>query len=244
MNTPPPFTDPAMIADYVAATPRKVPGFADLHRMAMLLLAERAPPAADILVVGAGGGLELKAFAEAQPYWHFDGVDPSAGMLDLARRVLGPLVSRIDLRQGVVDSAPPGPFDGATCLLTLHFLKREERLHTLQEIHRRLKPGAPLIVAHHSVPDGTEATAWLARSAAFAGGPAADVERARLSAEKMAEHLPLLSADDEVAVQREAGFSGAALFYAGFSFRGWISRLIPRLTLPACCSRSGAARPR
>jgi len=36
-----------MIADYVAATPRKVPGFADLHRMAMLLLAERAPAAAE-----------------------------------------------------------------------------------------------------------------------------------------------------------------------------------------------------
>jgi len=27
-----------------------------------------------------------------------------------------------------------------------------------------------------------------------------------------------------VAVQREAGFSDVALFYAGFSFRGWVSR--------------------
>ena len=224
MNTPPPFTDPAMIADYVAATPRKVPGFADLHRMAMLLLAERAPPAADILVVGAGGGLELKAFAEAQPYWHFDGVDPSAGMLDLARRVLGPLVSRIDLRQGVVDSAPPGPFDGATCLLTLHFLQRQERLHTLREIHRRLKPGAPLVVAHHSIADGDDAVAWLARSAAFADRAGAGFARSRLAAAKMADGLPLLSDGEEGAVLREAGFSGVALFYAGFSFRGWVSR--------------------
>ncbi|WP_422036628.1 class I SAM-dependent methyltransferase [Reyranella sp.] len=213
-----------MIADYVAATPRKVPGFADLHRMAMLLLAERAPAAADILVVGAGGGLELKAFAEAQPDWRFVGIDPSAAMLDLARRVLGPLGARVDLRRGFIDGAPPGPFDGATCLLTLHFLPRQERLHTLREIHRRLKPGAPLVVAHHSVPNGDEAIAWLARSAAFAGGPDADVERARISAAKMAAHLPLLSADDEVAVLREAGFADPALFYAGFSFRGWISR--------------------
>ena len=213
-----------MIADYVAATPRKVPGFADLHRMAMLLLAERAPAAADILVVGAGGGLELKAFAEAQPDWRFVGIDPSAAMLDLARRVLGPLGARVDLRRGFIDGAPPGPFDGATCLLTLHFLPRQERLHTLREIHRRLKPGAPLVVAHHSVPNGDEATTWLARSAAFAGGPGADVERARISAAKMAAHLPLLSADDEVAVLREAGFADPALFYAGFSFRGWISR--------------------
>lgn len=221
MNTAQPFTDPVMFADYVAATPRKVPGFADLHRMAMLLLAERAPAAAEILVVGAGGGLELEAFAAAQPDWHFVGVDPSASMLDLARRVLGSLGARVDLRHGFIDSAPPGPFDGATCLLTLHFLQREERLHTLREIRRRLKPDAPLVVAHHSVPSGDEATAWLARSAAFAGG---DFERACLSAAKMAEHLPLLSADEEVAVQREAGFSDVALFYAGFSFRGWVSR--------------------
>ncbi len=221
MNTAQPFTDPLLIADYVAATPRKVPGLADLHRMAMLLLAEHAPAAADILVVGAGGGLELKAFAESQPDWHFVGVDPSAQMLDLARRVLGPLGPRVDLRQGLVDSAPPGPFDGATCLLTLHFLRREERLHTLREIRRRLKPGAPLVVAHHSVPSGDEATAWLARSAAFAGG---DFARARHSAARMAEHLPLLSPEEEVAVQREAGFSDVALFYAGFSFRGWVSR--------------------
>ncbi len=221
MNTAQPFTDPVLIADYVAATPRKVPGLADLHRMAMLLLAERAPAAAEILVVGAGGGLELKALAEAQPDWHFVGVDPSAQMLDLARRVLGPLGARVDLRQGFVDTAPPGPFDGATCLLTLHFLQREERLHTLREIRRRLKPGAPLVVAHHSVPDGDEATTWLTRSAAFAGG---DFERAHLSAAKMAQHLPVLSAGEEVAVQREAGFFDVALFYAGFSFRGWVSR--------------------
>src|ERR1700754_3520033 len=88
MNPMQPFTDPAAVARYAEDTPRKVPGFADLHRMAMLLLAERVPETANILVVGAGGGLELKAFAEAQPGWHFVGVDPSAAMLDLAGRVL------------------------------------------------------------------------------------------------------------------------------------------------------------
>ncbi|TBR30718.1 MAG: class I SAM-dependent methyltransferase [Reyranella sp.] len=213
-----------MNADYVASTPRKVPGYADLHRMAMLLLAEHAPSAADILVVGAGGGLELKAFAEAQPRWRFVGVDPSAGMLDLARRVLGPLAARVDLRQGLVDSAPRGPFDGATCLLTLHFLQREERLRTLREIRRRLKPGAPLVVAHHSIPNGDDAVAWLDRSVAFADRAGADFARSRLAAARMADRLPLLSADEEVAVLREAGFSDVALFYAGFTFRGWVSR--------------------
>lgn len=39
-----------------------------------------------ILVLGTGGGLELKAFFEMQPDWHFDGIDSSAEMLDLATR--------------------------------------------------------------------------------------------------------------------------------------------------------------
>ena len=42
------------------------------------------------------------------------------------------------LHQGYVDDAPSGPFDAATCLLTLHFLDREERRRTAGEIHRSL----------------------------------------------------------------------------------------------------------
>lgn len=217
-----PFNDPAMVAGYAESTPRKVPGFADLHRMAALLLAERAPEVADILVVGAGGGLELKAFAEAQARWRFVGVDPSAEMLDVARRVLGPLQARVGLRQGRIDAAPSGPFDGATCLLTLHFLAKEERLRTLRDIRRRLKPRAPLVVAHHSHPTGGDPTRWLARSVAFAGGPGADLAQASAAAARMAERLPILSADEDEAILRDAGFSDVDLFYAGFSFRGWV----------------------
>lgn len=213
-----PFSDPAVVASYAEATPKKVPGLADLHRMAAILLAERASDNAEILVVGAGGGLELKAFAEAQPGWRFLGVDPSAGMLDLARHTLGPLAARADLRQGYVDDAPSGPFDGAACLLTLHFLDRDERLRTLAEIHRRLRPGAALVVAHHSAADGADIKHWLTRSLTFAGN-AANPD----AAATMAERLPVLSAADDEALLLEAGFSSAALFYAAFSFRGWVA---------------------
>lgn len=218
-----PFTDPAMVANYAESTPRKVPGFADLHRMAMLLLTERAPESADILVVGAGGGLELRAFAEAQPRWHFTGIDPSAEMLGLARHILGPLQSRVELLQGYIDAAPTRPYDGATCLLTLHFLSKGERLHTLREIRRRLKPGAPLVVAHHSYPRGSAPSLWLARSATFASGSSADYAKISTSAASMTVRLPILPADEDEAVLSQAGFSDVALFYAGLSFRGWVA---------------------
>lgn len=219
-----PFSQPAAVSRYAEDTPNKVPGFADLHRMAGLLLAERAPAEANVLVLGAGGGLELKAFAEARPLWRFTGVDPSSEMLDLARRILGPLVARVQLQQGRIEDAPAGLFDGATCLLTLHFLERAERLITLRELRERLRPGAPLVVAHHCIPEDGKLQQWLMRSAAFAQGTVPDLGRASGSAAAMMRALPLLTVAEEEALLSEAGFSDIALFYAGFSFRGWVAR--------------------
>jgi tRNA (cmo5U34)-methyltransferase len=217
------FSDPETVARYAEGPVRQVPGFHGLQRMAGLLIAERVRDDAHVLVVGAGGGLELKAFAEAQPGWRFCGVDPSAEMLALAGRTLGPLASRAELREGYIDTAPAGPFDAATCLLTLHFLPEEERRRTLAEVHRRLKPGAPFVVAHHSFPQQEEEKAkWLARYAAFAvasGIPAANAENAITA---IGERLPLLSPEQDEALLRDAGFGGVELFYAGFTFRGWV----------------------
>ena len=219
-----PFHDPQFIARYAEGPPRHVPGFADLHRMTGILLAENAPPDARVLVLGAGGGLELKALADAHPKWTFDGVDPAAPMLELAVRTLGPAASRSRLHCGYIDDAPEGPFDAAVCLLTLHFLAREERLHTLRQIHRRLRPGAPFVAAHSSFPQAEpKRSQWLSRYAAFAhaaGTDAADVQKnqARVRA---APHL--LDPEEDEALLREAGFDDAALFYAAFTWRGWVA---------------------
>ena len=218
-----PFADPAAVARYIEETPRRVPGFADLHRMALLLLSERAPADARILVLGAGGGLELKAFAEAQPGWSLVGVDPSQPMLDLAGKVLGALMAQVELVRGVIEDAPEGPFDGATCLLTLHFLGIEERLAVLRGLHQRLKPGAPLLIAHHGDPGAGKVEDWLARSVRFAAGPQGDATSAYESAQRMAERLTLLTADREAQLLREAGYVEPAVFYSALSFQGWVA---------------------
>lgn len=219
-----PFSDPAAVSGYAERTARIVPGVRALHTMAGVLLAERAPADARILVLGAGGGLELRAFADLHPGWHFDGVDPSAPMLDLARTTLGPLASRARLHEGDVDSAPIGPFDGATCLLTLHFLPPVERLRTLKQMLVRLKPGAALVVAHHSVPDDEPARGrWLARHAAFSAASGVPAAQADGGIAALRERLPMLSPAQDVDLLREAGFTDIELFYCAFTFKGWIA---------------------
>ena len=218
------FDDPAAVARYAQNPPRLVPGFSDLQRMTRLLLAETAPADGRILVVGAGGGLELRAFAEAQPGWRFLGVDPSAEMLKLARLTLGRLVDRADLHEGYIDTAPEGPFDGASCLLTLHFVPHAERLATLVEIRRRLKPGGTLVVAHHSVAEAPARDRWLDRFAAFASDNGVEFDKAKGGARALGDQLPILAPEAEVDLLKAAGFVDPQLFYAAFTFRGWVAR--------------------
>lgn len=219
-----PFSDPAVVAKYTEGPPRFVPGFADLHKMTAILLAERTSPSGRVLVLGAGGGLEIKALADAQPGWTFDGVDPAAPMLELARHTLGPRMERVQLQEGYIDDAPSGPFDAAVCLLTLHFLERTERRRTAAALRKRLKPGAPFVVAHASFPQGPEAQPrWLSRYAAFAvasGNDPALTEKAKAT---VAANLHLYTPEEDAAILSDAGFNDVTLFYAAFTWRGWVA---------------------
>lgn len=218
------FADPVAVSRYHQGPPRFTPGFADLHTMTTILLTEHAPEDARILVLGAGGGLELRAMAAARPNWTFEGVDPSAEMLKLARVTVGEMTDRVKFVEGIIDDATPGPFDGAVCLLTLHFLKPEERMRTVGEIHRRLKPGAPFVAAHSSFPQNKdERNTWLSRYENFALASGVDAQMAAQARESVCERLDVLEPSQDEEILRSAGFSKVSLFYAAFTWRGWVA---------------------
>lgn len=232
-----PFTDPAAVARYAEGPRRNVPGYDSLLPMVRILLAERVPAHGRVLVVGAGGGLELEDMARAHPGWRFDGVDPSQPMLDLAAQRLqsaGVAGDRVALHHGYVQSAPAGPFNGATCLLTFHFVPREERAPMAAEIRQRLKPGAPFVAVHLSVADGDaggaggegrggERDLWLSRYSAFQVASGMAPEMADRGRAKVAAELAVLTPQEDEAILREAGFSDVRMFYMGFAFRGWVA---------------------
>ena len=108
---------------------------------------------------------------------------------------------------------------------TLHFLTAEERLTTLRELLRRLKPGAPLVTAHHSFPmsSAQEKARWLGRYAAFAVASGVPQAHALSAVDAIGARLPLLAPEQEVALLQQAGFESIELFYAAFSFKGWVA---------------------
>lgn len=217
------FTDPDAVARYADGPRRMVPGYDSLLLMTDVLLAEHLPTNGHILILGAGGGLEMTRFANTHPAWRFTGVDPSAEMLALAARTMGPHAHRADLICDYIHDAPPGPFDAAVCLLTLHFVPRDQRLPTLTALRQRLKPGAPFICAHYSVPgDAAERAQWFTRFAGFAAASGIPADKARANALRIAAELPILTPAADESLLHQAGFKNVQVYYTGFTFRGWI----------------------
>jgi tRNA (cmo5U34)-methyltransferase len=217
------FSDPDAVARYAEGPLRFVPGLDALHRMTGLMLAERVPANARLLVLGAGGGSELRAMAESYPEWTFVGVDPAAEMLRLAERTIGSQMDRVELVQGYIDDAPSGPFDAATCLLTLHFLSAPERERTVRQIHARLRPGAPFVAAHMSFPQGAGRDAWLNRYAAYAIASGVDPEGVSGARAAVAANLNSFDPYRDEEIMRSSGFSDVSLFYAALTWRGWVA---------------------
>lgn len=217
------FSDEQAVARYTEWPRRFVPGLDALHRMTGLLLAEQVPAEGRVLVLGAGGGLELRALAEMYPGWRFVGIDPAGPMLRLAEQTLGAFSERVELLRGTIDVAPNGPFDGAVYLLTLHFLGVSERTYTVAEIHRRLRPGAPFVAAHGSFTQAEPARSrWLDRYEKFAVASGADPDQAATSKAAIAAGVAMLDPEEDIAVLRAGGFGDVEQFYAAFTWRGWI----------------------
>lgn len=218
------FLDPAATSSYAEMAERNVPALRELHRMVSLLLGEKIPHDGQVLVLGAGGGLELSAMARLNLGWHFVGVDPSAPMLAQARILTQEFTDRISLHEGYIENAPEGPFDGATCLLTLHFLNEAERMRTLRGIYRRLRPGAPLVIVHHSFQnDDVGKARWLGRFAKYVATPQGRDTGHEINVEAMKDRLPVLSPEQDEAILFEAGFRWIELFYAALTFKGWVA---------------------
>jgi tRNA (cmo5U34)-methyltransferase len=221
---------PALSDNYERGPTWFVPGCEASHAMAATLIDDRIGERGRILVLGAGGGLELRALAHASPGWTFVGVDPSEQMLAQARRILGAarVDDRVQLVQGYIPDAPAGPFDAATCFLTLHFIPDDgARLDALKHIRRRLAPGAPFLMINFCIDKTSPAFERQLRVyQAFARRNGAPEDQIAGYAAGIRDQLPALPPEREEALLREAGFDDVELFYTGMSFRGWIASAV------------------
>lgn len=86
------------------------------------------------------------------------------------------------------------------------------------------KSGAPFVVAHLSAPNGEdERPLWLSRYSAFLAASGVEPDEAAAARDAVTNHLEILAPAQDEAILREAGFADPTLFYAGFTFRGYVA---------------------
>jgi tRNA (cmo5U34)-methyltransferase len=80
------------------------------------------------------------------------------------------------------------------------------------------------VAAHSSFPqDASERPVWLDRYAAFAIASGVDPAQALGGRATVAASLSLFDPAEDEAILRRGGFSNVQLFYAAFTWRGWVA---------------------
>jgi ubiquinone/menaquinone biosynthesis C-methylase UbiE len=104
-------------------------------------------PGQRVLEVGCGTGTLLMSIAHAQPAVELTGLDPDAKALDRAKRKADRASIPLRFERGFSDTLPfpDASFDRVfSCLMLHHLNDAGEKVRTLREIRRVLKPGGRL----------------------------------------------------------------------------------------------------
>jgi tRNA (cmo5U34)-methyltransferase len=222
---------PMPVGEYAQTVRRVNVGYDLLFTLTQCFLQALDRPELELLVVGVGGGAEIERFLPGNPGWRLSGVDPSREMLTLAQAKVEELGvrERVTLLRGTVENlAAEARFDAATCLFVLHFLPDEAKRETLRGIARRLRPGAPVLLASGGrvgVSDlGADFRGAWQRYGEIMGMPA---ERMATIIEGLvAQQTNATPVEDYERLLHEAGFSQVASFFNVMSggIGAWIAR--------------------
>lgn len=207
-----------------------IPGYEALHQLACMVVAERTGGHGRVLVAGAGTGAECIALGQSCPALQVVGVDPAGDMLALAGRKAAEhgLAGRVSLHPCTVAALPDAaPFDAATLLLVLHFLPDDgAKLALLGDIARRLRPGAPLVLADLFGPAWDEP--WQASLRLFwrhlqqaAGIAPADIDKGFAHVDRDIHPVTEARLAELLAA---AGFGPPRPFFRALCFGGWVTQ--------------------
>ncbi|MBX3020122.1 MAG: class I SAM-dependent methyltransferase [Bdellovibrionales bacterium] len=208
---------------------RKLAPISDnLHFLTGLAL-KGLPADARILCVGVGTGAEILGLAHAYPGWTFDGVEPSAAMLDDCRKRLdqAQLLSRCQLFKGYLSEfVSTQKYDAVLCVLVMHFVRDiSERAKMFQDMAGRLNPGGMLVNAEISYdlsaekfPDILEK--W--KQVQILMG--ATQESLDQLPKMLRDQLLILPPAKTEELIRAAGFSEAIQFFQSFLIHAWYAR--------------------
>ncbi len=221
-------TPPVKVTEYDKSIRLFCGAYEEMFKISHSSLRARLPEKANILIAGAGTGMEICEFAPLNPGWSFWGVDPSQDMLDITANKLREknLTNHVELIRGYMDDLEDKEaFDAATSILVMLFLKDDgSKLAFLKSISKRLKPGAPIVLIDGFGDPGSKEFEELVKSwkqyPVIHGVPTEAVEKA--FSEVIMKMVQFVPETHIVELLNEAGFTGVFKYYSGFLYGGWM----------------------
>jgi len=223
------YFSPELSSQYDRKIRASIPGYEALHAMTHDFLGLALPETANILVVGAGTGMELVTLGLAHPHWLFTAVDLSKDMIAICRNAVSAegLNDRVRIHHGKTDELPQNEFyDAATSILVSHFiLSREEKTAHFEAISALLRPAAPLITADLVAKTGNPhfeyfIKVWLTHKV-NSGMSKKEVEDDFERSRKAVSFIP---EDEYCDILKKTGFADIHQFYRALLFCGWICK--------------------
>jgi tRNA (cmo5U34)-methyltransferase len=205
-----------------------IPGYESLHEMTNDLMRAVIPQKANILVVGAGTGMEIVTLGVANPEWRFTAIDLSDEMLSICKTNVSRagISDRVNIQRGTVDELGMGQtFDAATSLLVSHFIKdTESRIAFFRSIADRMVSGGFFITADITA-DKSDPTfelflnAWKAHILNNAGLTPKEVEE---DFDQSIQAVSFAPENEVLKIIEAGGFRNVRSFYRAFLFCGWL----------------------
>ena len=142
---------------YRTTIQHSVPGHATLLEIAAASIADMAPAARRILVVGPGPGDELLQLLDACPEAEFVVIEPSAQMLQTSIETLKgqsgfercqwvPKTLEEAVRSGLLQR----DFDGVICHNVLHLMAPDQQDFMIAKLVEQARPGGVLLISSYS----------------------------------------------------------------------------------------------
>jgi tRNA (cmo5U34)-methyltransferase len=116
-----------------------------------IVSATDGPAVSSVLDLGTGTGETLAAVLARHDGASGVGIDHSEGMLEAARRRLGGVPVRLEVRD-LVDPLPAGPFDLVVSALAVHHLDGPEKAALFSRVATVLRPGGRFVLGDVIIP--------------------------------------------------------------------------------------------
>ncbi len=214
--------------EYDDMAPSVLPGYEAMHQMVLACLRAKLPGEANLLVVGAGTGMELIRFGKGNSKWQILGVDPSENMFAVAKDKIqqNDLSEQVKLFQGYTNDLPETSiYDAATSILVMHFIPDDgEKLAFLKSIYSRMKSSSIFILVDVFGEKGTddfrEMISLVKRFWEETG--ITEAKKAEIL-ETMEKGVYPISENRVLELLEQAGFSKVMRFYTGLWVGGWMA---------------------